>query len=252
MLVLGISGKKQSGKTTAGNFILSLYLAKLNASEKLYIDDDGNILISDLCGDKSYEGIFSIQSILSREIISNDILLFLEKLQNEIKIYNFADILKIDICMNILGLTYDQCYGSDENKNELTSVKWPSEQNNDKSNKFMTAREVMQYVGTDIFRKMDTDVWVKSTINKILKEGPELAIITDCRFPNEVEAIKNIGGKVLRLTRSPFLSDHISETVLDKESYDWNNFDYIINNDNHNLYDQFSELKTILEKLLNL
>jgi hypothetical protein len=110
----------------------------------------------------------------------------------------------------------------------------------------------MQYVGTDIFRKMDTDVWVKSTINKILKEGPELAIITDCRFPNEVEAIKNIGGKVLRLTRSPFLSDHISETVLDKESYDWNNFDYIINNDNHNLYDQFSELKTILEKLLNL
>lgn len=249
MLVLGISGKKQSGKTTAGNFFLSLYLAKLNASEKLYIDDDGNILISDLCGDKSYQGIFSIPSILSREIISNDVLLFLEKLQNEIKIYNFADILKTDICMNILGLTYDQCYGSDENKNELTSVKWPSELNN---GNFMTAREVMQYVGTDIFRKMDTNVWVKSTINKIIKESPELAIITDCRFPNEVEAIKNIGGKVLRLTRSPFLSDHISETVLDKENYDWNNFDYIINNNNYNLYDQFSELKTILEKLLNL
>lgn len=32
---------------------------------------------------------------------------------NNGKIYNFADTLKQDICINLLGLTYDQCYGDD-------------------------------------------------------------------------------------------------------------------------------------------
>jgi hypothetical protein len=40
------------------------------------------------------------------------------------KIYNFADTLKQDICMNILGLTYDQCYGEDDIKNSLTDIEW--------------------------------------------------------------------------------------------------------------------------------
>jgi hypothetical protein len=100
---------------------------------------------------------------------------------NGAKIYNFADPLKKDICINILGLTYNQCYGEDIDKNTLTDIEWEG--------KKLNAREVMQLVGTNIFRKMKNDVWSGATINKIKNETPNLAIIADCRFPNEVETI---------------------------------------------------------------
>lgn len=155
--------------------------------------------------------------------------LFVQKIANNIleplnyaKIYNFADPLKQDICINILGLTYDQCYGDDNNKNEITDIVW--------NNVNLTAREVMQFVGTDFFRKMKKDVWASATLNKIKNEKPSLAIIADCRFPNEVEAIKNAGGYVIKLQRNPYNSDHESETALDNEKYNQNNFDLVIDN----------------------
>jgi hypothetical protein len=260
MLILGISGRKQSGKSTVGNFILSLFLAQLDYAEKIYMDDDGQLIVSDILGDTRYEGIFNIYHILNKH---NDprIAQAIDKLNKKIKIYNFADILKTDICMNILGLTYDQCYGDDQAKNSLTQLKWKDmpcfdeawTQNEDYDNSgYMTARQVMQFVGTDIFRKMYADVWIVSTINKILKEKPTVAIITDCRFPNEVDAIKQMDGKVWRLTRNPFNSSHISETILDQSNYDWSNFDAIIDNSTTTLLEQFTTVKTKLEEILPL
>lgn len=143
----------------------------------------------------------------------------------EYKIYNFADPLKQDICMNILGLTYEQCYGTDEEKNTMTECYWNNNQ--------MSAREVMQVVGTDMFRKMQTNVWSEATIRKINKDQPPLAIIADCRFPNEVQAVKNAGGIVIKLTRNPYNSNHASETALDPDKYNPQLFDLVI--DNHNL-----------------
>lgn len=156
------------------------------------------------------------------EFISSIISLPNNKLTH--KIYSFADPLKQDICMNILGLTYDQCYGSDDDKNSLTHLTW--------NNQKLTARDVMQIVGTEMFRAMYPEVWVNALINKILADNLEVALICDCRFPNEVEIVQKHHGHVLRLTRDPFHSDHHSERALDKENYDWSNFDSIIDNEN--------------------
>ena len=138
------------------------------------------------------------------------------------QIYNFADPLKKDICINVLGLSYDQCYGSDENKNTFTDCYWQDAR--------LTAREVMQFVGTDLFRKMKNDVWASATINKIKLEQPKLAIIADCRFPNEVEVVHNAGGLVIKLTRNPYSSDHDSETALDPEKFPPDKFDLVVEN----------------------
>ena len=43
----------------------------------------------------------------------------------------------------------------------------------------MTAREFMQFFGTDVCRKMFEPVWAKACINKIKREQSELAIIAD-------------------------------------------------------------------------
>lgn len=155
-------------------------------------------------------------------------------------IYNFADPLKQNICMDILGLTYDQCYGSDDKKNELVDCYW--------DNHKLTAREVMQIVGTDIFRRMKQNVWSDAIIRRINKESPTAAIIADCRFPNEVDAIKKAGGTVIKLTRNPHNSYHASEMALDQDQYDQKNFDLIIDNENLSISEQNDQ---ILKFLLN-
>lgn len=138
------------------------------------------------------------------------------------KIYNFADPLKQNICIDILGLTYDQCYGPDDKKNELVDCYWNNSQ--------LSAREVMQIVGTDVFRNMKQNVWSDAIIRRINKEKPDIGIIADCRFPNEVDAVKNAGGITIKLTRNPHNSDHASEMALDPDHYDQSNFNLVIDN----------------------
>jgi hypothetical protein len=252
-LIIGISGKKQSGKSTSGNFILSLCMVNLGIANNVSISDTGKINVSDLLKNTAYTGEYDYEKLCAD---TNDYILNKSKdiLLSHVRIYNFADILKKDICMNILGLNQDQCYGSDDDKNSLTDIKWENmpklgilePENLEEKTGFMTAREVMQFIGTDIFRNIKTDIWCDATIRKIKKDNPKIAIITDCRFPNEVDAIRQNNGYVMRLTRSPFDSDHISETVLDKDNYDWFNFDIIIDNAELSIYDQCELIKKFL------
>lgn len=162
------------------------------------------------------------------------------EIKDDIKIYNFADTLKQDICINLLGLTKEQCYGDDNHKNELTELEWEG--------KKLTAREVMQFVGTDIFRKMKQNIWAEATINKINQEKPKLAIIADCRFPNEVDSIKVAGGVVIKLMRNPFNSNHASEVALDPKNYSPRNFDIVIFNNNLSIDDKNYAILTFLKK----
>ena len=158
---------------------------------------------------------------------------------NSAKIYNFADPLKQDICINILGLTEYQCYGTDDQKNELVDCYWDTKQ--------LTAREVMQMVGTDMFRAMQKNVWSSATIRKIQNDKPKLAIIADCRFPNEVDAVKDAGGIVIKLTRNPHNSDHTSEIALDPNNFDQSNFDLVVDNRNISIDEQNTSLMLFLQ-----
>jgi hypothetical protein len=259
-LVLAFSGKKQSGKTTSGHFVMSLCMSKLGISKDLQINENGEIVVSDLLGNKNYKGIFSPEKLY---IGDNDYILgqVKSKLDPAIKLYSFADPLKQSICIDILGLSWEQCYGSDEQKNSLTSLRWKdmpeynilwTRQKGYDESGYMTARQVMEHVGTDIFRQMYANVWADATIRKIQKDKPKIAVITDCRFPNEVESISGIGGYVIRLTKSPFKSDHISETILDKDKYDWDNFDFVIDNENMSIYEQCMAIQNALKEVLSL
>lgn len=160
------------------------------------------------------------------------------------KIYSFADPLKTGICMDIFGLTYNQCYGSDEDKNTMTELVWNSE--------LLTARRAMEVIGTDIFRKLKNSVWVDATLNTIKKDAVDLAIIPDCRFPNEVDAIKKSGGLVIRLDLDPFSSCSLSESALDPNHYNWNNFDMVVQNKNMTMAEKNSIIREFLsfKKLL--
>lgn len=96
----------------------------------------------------------------------------------------------------------------------------------------MTAREFMQFFGTEIMRKMYEPIWVERTIKDIQTEESQLAVISDCRFKNEAVALKQAGAKLVYLDRSISNSDnHLSENGFG----DFSDFDLVINNKNMTL-----------------
>ena len=67
----------------------------------------------------------------------------------------------------------------------------------------LTPRWILQHWGTEVCRNaFHTDVWVASVENK-LRTSTDNIVITDCRFYNEVSAIKNAGGITIRVERGP-------------------------------------------------
>lgn len=65
----------------------------------------------------------------------------------------------------------------------------------------LTPRWVLQNWGTDLFRNhFHKDIWVASVENK-LRTTKDNVVITDCRFSNEVKAIKGAGGITCRVIR---------------------------------------------------
>jgi hypothetical protein len=67
----------------------------------------------------------------------------------------------------------------------------------------LTPRWVLQYWGTEVCRNgFHNDIWVASVQNK-LRQAKDDIVITDCRFANEVLAIKEVGGITTRVERGP-------------------------------------------------
>lgn len=164
-----------------------------------------------------------------------------------IKTYSFADPLKKNICVDLLGLTPQQCWGNDEDKNSLTLLLWenmPGYIGDLKGQ--MTAREVMEYVGTKMFRRMKDQIWVEATLNQIKKDKPDIALLLDNRFPNEVDAVLDSGGFVIRLARDPFHSLSEPEIALDPINYDWSKFSCVIDNTNCSIDEKNNLIKQFL------
>ena len=65
----------------------------------------------------------------------------------------------------------------------------------------LTPRWVLQYWGTEVARRsFHDDIWIASLENKI-RNSKDNIVISDCRFPNEISAIKNAGGKIVWVQR---------------------------------------------------
>jgi hypothetical protein len=78
-------------------------------------------------------------------------------------------------------------------------------------------RTLLQWWGTEFRRNINPDYWVKKLTKRIEKEKPEIACITDMRFPNEFTFAKE-HGEVFRVDRPdlpPLTSkSHYSESAL--------------------------------------
>lgn len=240
MKIIGISGRKQSGKNTVANYINGDILKQRSMINDFYIDDDGKLIINtqNISGESGF-GEFDV----TRKDAS-----FIEyaelNLWPYVKVYHFADPLK-EMAISLFGLRAEEVYGSDEQKNKHTELLWENMPNNHGKIGNITNREFLEHFGTNVIRRIKHDAWSRFTINNVIKQQSEVAIIPDVRFPNEVDAIKNNGGIVIRLTRDVFRSYSEAETALDKENFDWSKFDFVVDNRDSSLLDLCNNLKKL-------
>jgi len=84
-----------------------------------------------------------------------------------------------------------------------------------------TPRHAMQTLGTEWGRALISDsIWVDATLRAALQVP--LVVIPDVRFPNEVKAIQDHGGLVVRITRAgAVVDDHDSERFIDELEVDF-------------------------------
>jgi hypothetical protein len=257
-MIIGISGKKQSGKDTVGRIIQYLTHKGENFKPSFKHFQEGEFLdvIEDYV-DTSWE------------------------------IKKYADKLKDMVCL-LIGCTREDL--EDENfKNTPLGEEWTryayatgftTDNNGNKSmlstpcskekyeeeyrinwqtayKRELTPRLLLQLIGTECGRDIiHPNTWVNSLFanwkmldyrgrptTDITKEcyHPNW-IVTDVRFPNEAKAIKQREGILIRLSRNVNDDNHLSETALD----DYKGFDFTINNQKGDLEFLYQNVSMIL------
>lgn len=154
----------------------------------------------------------------------------------------FADPLK-RFCMDYIGLSHDACYGEDADKDGIFGV-WGNVFDSRLQIKYeagpqdeISGRTIMQVVGTDIFRESFRDTfWIDPmqnvTIPEAREENIDLLFITDMRFRNEIDMVKQNGGEVLRIYRDiPRENTIVHRSERELAEVPDEEFDHIIHNE---------------------
>jgi hypothetical protein len=147
-----------------------------------------------------------------------------------------------DACKVLFNFNDEQLYG---NLKETIDPNWG-----------VSPRQVLQYVGTDIFRKditriipdINSNFWVNlmSTKYKQMKENdPNIrVVVSDVRFENEINEIHKLNGIIIKVTR-PGMSNndmHDSERLIDNL-----HGDYEIQNDS-GIEELYNKINNILDE----
>lgn len=104
-------------------------------------------------------------------------------------------------------------------------------------------RQLLQFVGTDLFRAVDDHFWIRAMTHDLLLIPGRDVVIPDVRFPNEKEFIET-AGYAIRICRDLPLEDcHLSEIALVDAAWRY----YIFNISTiENLYEQVEDLLVVL------
>lgn len=240
--ILAFSGKKQAGKNTMCNFVHGYFLKSFGIIDGFDITEEGDLVIDTLVRDENGEDKRG-QGII--DVTRTDVSFAMWAMDNIwpfVKHYAFASPLK-EILVGLFNIPKESVYGTEEEKNAPTQYKWEDMPTKVKGKSgYMSGRELLQYFGTDICRKMYSEVWTNRTITDIKNEESDLAVISDARFENEIKAVQAAGGKVIRLTRGETTDGHSSETDLDN----FDGYDAVIDTANLSIEESCKQLFNIL------
>lgn len=292
--IIGFAGKKQSGKNTCCNFIVMLKLIENGVCRKAKLSDDGLIYVSDVFGESSTDEeympfkdphvhvgallkdmgevkIYAMADGLKEMAmgyfgLSYESVYGTDEQKNQVQEHLLWENMPGIITPNQLaeiGLAYrsvrmlpkeDRYRLMEACNSNLSPIPEDIDLKIHEPGP-MTAREFLQFLGTDIMRKMFQDVWLTKCMSRIKKDKPKIALVCDVRFDNEFAGIYKEGGIVLGLTKDIGSGDnHSSENVdLTKASKIIDNKNISIKEQNKLVYLALKELNcknlTDLEKV---
>ena len=202
--ILLLSGKINSGKNQYAMYLKDVFEENgLNVKQDLYASDLKHYSVEDF------------------KILGNVLQAQVDKISATIGSYfNLTDNVSLDAQQAIL-----------DSLNELTFKDY-----NFYEDKTLITRTLLQLYGTDIARKrFDDQFWIKKMAERINNDTEsDIIIITDVRFPNEIEDIYDyvndcriVPIRINReLNRTHVINEHPSETALD----DYQFWEYIVDN----------------------
>ena len=284
-MIIGISGKINSGKDLIGEIILYL-------TDKYYHSKVGK--------EASFENWKTSNIHSSGYNISHKAMYEVNN-TSHFKIKKFADKLKDIVCI-LLGCTREQLEDREFKEKELGEEWYLYAVKNIYSNEtispyFLTREEakhweqtqdwyedtggydtcatlikptprfLLQSIGTNLFRnQLHPEIWVNSLMNEYksklssnypvddLDWEPRFIypnwIITDTRFPNEMKAVKKRGGITIRVNRDYVLTggpEDPKEQHKSETALDKAEFDYVIDN-NSTIEELIEKVRQILIK----
>ncbi len=192
-MIIGISGRKQSGKDTVAKMLQYLSLSDYSIARTRQL---------------TFEKWLELERANSLQIFKD----YNKYDTSDWSIVRFADRVKDLVCAltNCTRLQLED----EEFKNKPILYDY-------------TPRQLLQLVGTDFGRNIiNKDIWVDLTLFNYKDDS--YWIMPDVRFRNEAIAIKNLGGVVIRIDRESDSYD-IHESEVDM--VDYTSFDYVIDND---------------------
>jgi hypothetical protein len=159
--------------------------------------------------------------------------------RNAIKL-SFASALK-DCISSIFGWNRELLEGDTNESREWREQidEWWSQKLNIQN---LTPRWVLQNIGTNVMRgHFHPEIWLFSVEKQILnlKEFTDTIVITDCRFKNEIDFLRNMNAifvKIQRGAKPEWVENYIDNDVepidIHPSEYQWlnNKFDFTIDN----------------------
>jgi hypothetical protein len=160
-----------------------------------------------------------------------------------VKYIAFADPIKEMIRLMFPQLPKKYLFGSSQYRSEVIPGAL-------KNGKPLTIRDALIDLGTGVGRSYKENIWLDAfdhSFNKINQNVVGVCIVTDVRFRNEFNHLKQLGFYQIRLLRDAHLKiNHASETNQDSIKDD--EFDFVINN-NGTLDDLKISVSSIVSQL---
>lgn len=172
---------------------------------------------------------------------------------------SFAASLKDAVC-SVFGWNRDMLEGrtrSSRDWREQPDAWWSQ-----RLGREITPRLVLQLWGTEVCRRgFHDDIWIASLENK-LRHSQDHVVISDCRFSNEIAAIRRAGGTVIRVMRGhdpdwfAAAADHfhagmpLPDNMPHSSEWAWagTEFDRVLDN-NHDLDDLYLQVNDLVRDL---
>jgi len=200
-IVIGVCGRKQSGKDEVAIALRQLSFCRIAFADKL---KKVCMAVYGMEHDHMYGDLKETQYSLAGKTRARSAYIARKVVSD---VYRFPKETRFDQCMDVCMIRW-----GGKTPREICEIfiqgclevfDWPEHD--------ITPRRVLQFVGTDVCRKRIHDnTWIQATMSDIRESRHERWVITDARFINEINAIRSMSQKsgVIRVHR-PSLGEQI-------------------------------------------